>query len=101
MDDDFQSDIVDGYEETVFVNEEGVTYTIIYNEKEPDVKKVSENETDLNHIHKYIDVTIEEHKKYSDGSCVTRYYDGQECTSCGKVLKGDKIGELTMEKCPH
>lgn len=53
------------------------------------------------HVHKYVDITIQEHKKNADGSCVTKYYEGQKCTSCGKVVKGDKIGEMSYKKCPH
>ena len=88
-------------EETIPVDEEGVTCTIIYNEEVPNVQEVPENQVDPKHVHKYVDVTIQEHKKNADGSCVTKYYEGQKCTGCGKVVKGDKIGETTLDKCPH
>ena len=88
-------------EEMIPVDEEGVTCTIIYNEEVPNVQEVPENQVDPKHVHKYVDITIQEHKKNADGSCVTKYYEGQKCTSCGKVVKGDKIGEMSYKKCPH
>lgn len=102
--DNFQNDIVENigsYEETFLTNDEGITYTIIYDEKVPDLQETFENASDPKHVHKYVNVTIKEHKKNTDGSCITKYYEGLKCVSCGKVLRGDKINEIVCEKCPH
>lgn len=103
IEDDIRNDIVKSIcgEETIPVAEEGVTYTIIYNEEVPHVQEVTENQIDLKHMHKYIDVTIKEHKKNADGSCVTKYYEGKKCTSCGHLIKGSLIRTVTDEKCTH
>ena len=103
IEDDIRNDIMKSIygEETIPVTEEGVTYTIIYNEEVPHVQEVTENQIDLKHMHKYIDVTIKEHKKNADGSCVTKYYEGKKCTSCGHLIKGSLIRTVTDEKCTH
>ena len=97
IEDEFKSDI----EETVFVDGEGVTYTIIYNEDVPDAQEVIENQPDMKHVHKYVDVIIEKHKKNVDGSCVTKYYEGQKCKLCDDLEVGSLIRTVTDEKCTH
>lgn len=75
--DNFQNDIVENigsYEETFLTNDEGITYTIIYDEKVPDLQETFENASDPKHVHKYVNVTIKEHKKNTDGSCITMDY---------------------------
>lgn len=54
-----------------------------------------------NHVHTIVDVVIKEHKKQSDGSCITTYYEGKQCTGCGLTWKGDVIRTVTETKCPH
>ena len=101
MEDTFESDIAGAYEETVFVSAEGVTYTVIYNENVPDMQKTPENQIEPNHVHEYVDITIKEHKKNADGSCVTKYYEAQKCTGCGKVVKGKLVQTIISEICNH
>lgn len=53
------------------------------------------------HTHKKEEVVISEHKKLSDGSCKTTYYEGEKCTICGAVWKGDVIKTVTENPCTH
>ena len=103
LENDIQNDLMKRIygEETIPVDEEGVTCTILYHEEVPKVQEVPENQADPKHVHKYVDVTIKEHKKYSDGSCVTKYYEGQKCAGCGQVVKGSLIRTITDIKCTH
>lgn len=53
-------------------------------------------------FHTYVDTTLGEHTRNSDGSCVTLFYDAQRCTKCGYVKAKEYNGTtLTCEKCPH
>lgn len=45
--------------------------------------------------------SLKEHKKKSNGSCVTTYYEGQKCSTCGTIWKGDVIRTVTDAKCTH
>lgn len=77
-----------------------VTYEIIY--KDGFVEKLSDvPNAEERHAHTLVDVTIKEHKKASDGSCTTTYYDGSKCSSCGATWKGDVIKVTTLTKCTH
>lgn len=102
LEDVFLNDIAEnmnGYEKDVFVNDEGVTCTIIYNENVSDVQEIPENQ--VKHVHKYADVIIKEHRKNADGSCVSEYYEGRKCINCDEAEKGDRIGKEMSVKCPH
>lgn len=81
-------------------NTADTTYEIIYNDTEM-VCVAEQDSAEPRHIHNIIDVTIKEHKKQSDGSCITTYYDGGKCTSCGLTWKGNKIDSFTLEICTH
>ena len=76
------------------------TYEIIYNDTEA-VLIAAEDSVEPQHIHHIIDVTIKEHKKQNDGSCITTYYEGGQCTFCETTWKGDVINEMSFTKCPH
>ena len=76
------------------------TYEIIYNDTEA-VLIAAEDSVEPQHIHHIIDVTIKEHKKQNDGSCITTYYEGGQCTFCETTWKGDVINEISFTKCPH
>lgn len=77
-----------------------VIYEVIY--KDGTVEKLSDvPNAEERHAHTLVDVTIKEHKKASDGSCTTTYYDGSKCSSCGATWKGDVIQVLTKVKCTH
>jgi len=89
----------EGFVEFTPYNTEDTTYEIIYNGKAVDVSE--QGQIDPQHFHNLVDTTIKEHKKKSDGSCVTTYYEGQKCTSCGRLWKGDVINVVTMAKCTH
>lgn len=93
---------VDNGEFVVFdlCNTADTTYEIIYNDMKA-VTTMAEDSVEPRHIHHIIDVTIKEHKKQKDGSCITTYYEGGQCTSCGTTWKGTLIGETTLVKCPH
>ena len=77
-----------------------VTYEIIY--KDGSVEKLADTpQAEERHAHTLVDVTIKEHKKASDGSCTTTYYDGSKCSSCGATWKGDVIKTVTENPCMH
>jgi len=76
------------------------TYEVIYNDTIM-VSSIIHEPTDPKHLHDIIDVTIKEHKKQSDGSCITTYYEGRKCTTCGLTWRGDKINAVTQEICTH
>lgn len=81
-------------------NMENATYEIIY--EDGTVEKLSGVlQAEERHVHKLVEVTIKEHKKASDGSCTTTYYDGQKCTSCGTTWKGDVIKTVKEDPCMH
>ena len=79
---------------------ESATYEVIY--KDGTVEKLSKvPQSEERHAHKLVEVTLREHKKASDGSCTTTYYDGKQCSVCGATWKGDEIKVVTMKKCTH
>ena len=82
-------------------NTKDITYEIIYHGDAADVPEQGQAQVEPRHIHKLVNITLKEHKKKSDGSCVTTYYEGQKCTSCGLTWKGDVINTVTMAKCTH
>ena len=75
-----------------------VTYEVIY--KDGSVEKLGDT-PQAEETHTLVAVTIKEHKKASDGSCTTTYYDGSKCSSCGATWKGDVIKTVTENPCMH
>ncbi len=51
--------------------------------------------------HTWIYGTVEDHDKYSDGSCTVTQYEAKRCTKCGTTIKGEVIVEQKYTKCPH
>lgn len=51
--------------------------------------------------HDKIDVSVTEHKKNSNGSCLTILYKAQQCIKCGVVWKVEELGRMTLNTCPH
>ena len=93
---DFNSE---NYEQFYAKENADVTYTIIYEDG-----SVSDDfgvHAEPCHTHKKEEVVINEHKKLSDGSCKTTYYEGEKCTICGAVWKGDVIKTVTENPCTH
>ena len=82
-------------------NTDDITYEIIYQGEVADVPEQVQAQVEPRHAHKLVDITLKEHKKKSNGSCVTTYYEGQKCSTCGTVWKGDVINTVTMAKCTH
>ena len=74
-------------------------YTIIY--ADGSVSNDFGVNVEPRHTHTTVEVVISEHKKLSDGSCKTTYYEGLKCTVCGTVWKGDVINVVTQQKCTH
>lgn len=102
-DDDFTSvsnGTTEKFVEFAPVDTEDTTYKIIYHEFEQDVT-IMQDEAEPRHSHTFVSTKLEEHKKFSDGSCKTTYYDAKKCTGCGLIWKGDVIKETTYPKCPH
>ena len=82
-------------------NTKDTTYDIMYND---DIKAISNQPQDQikpQHAHQIVDITLKEHKKNSDGSCKTTYYEGRKCKVCGAIWKGDIIQIVIKPKCPH
>ena len=77
------------------------TYEIIYNDSIKNKVEQIQGQIEPQHIHKIVDITLKEHKKNSDGSCKTTYYEGRKCTVCGAIWKGDVIQVVTQPKCQH
>ena len=80
---------------------EDVTYEIIYKDGTVEILSGGQMQAEPKHVHTKKDVTIKEHKKKKDGSCITTYYDGQKCTSCGLTWEGDVIKTVTEDPCTH
>lgn len=59
---------------------EDTTYEIIYNDNIKNKVEQMQNQIEPQHVHKIVDITLKEHKKNSDGSCKTTYYEGRKCT---------------------
>ena len=93
---DFNSE---NYEQFYAKENADVTYTIIY--EDGSVSNDFGVHAEPCHTHKKEEVVINEHKKLSDGSCKTTYYEGEKCTICGAVWKGDVINVVTQQKCTH
>ena len=74
-------------------------YTIIY--ADGSVSNDFGFNVEPHHTHTTVEVVISEHKKLSDGSCKTTYYEGLKCTVCGTVWKGDIIKTVTENPCTH
>lgn len=51
--------------------------------------------------HNYVDGTFSKHKKKSDGSCITSYYDAKRCSNCGQLVIESLISTETYQVCPH
>ena len=82
-------------------NTDDITYEIIYQREVADVPEQVQAQVEPRHAHKLVDITLKEHKKKSNGSCVTTYYEGQKCSTCGTIWKGDVIRTVTDAKCTH
>ena len=80
---------------------EDTTYEIIYNDDIKPVSKQPQDQIEPQHVHQIVDITLKEHKKNSDGSCKTTYYEGRKCKVCGAIWKGDIIQIVIKPKCPH
>lgn len=89
------------FTEIELYNTPDVTYKIIYRDDTTELLMDGQAQVEPSHVHTIKDVIIKEHKKASDGSCTTTYYDGKKCTSCGVTWKGDVINEMSFTKCPH
>lgn len=104
FDDSFENEEYTGSSNFVILdiyNTADTTYEIIYHEDLNVVTTQEKMQEETKHIHKIVDVTLKEHKKASDGSCKTTYYEGRKCTSCGLVWKGDIIRSVYEAKCTH
>lgn len=51
--------------------------------------------------HTWIYGTVEDHDKYSDGSCTVTQYEAKRCTKCGASAIGEEINTISYKKCPH
>lgn len=86
------------FEEVEFEIDENITYEFIA--KDRVIGKI-ENSVEPNHVHTIVEGVFKVHKKHSDGSCTTTYYEGKQCTGCGATWKGDVIKTVTEKPCMH
>lgn len=84
-----------------FNDSEDITYEIVFHHPSIEIPISEKGKLEPRHIHQTVAVTIKQHKKLSNGSCKTTYYDGKQCTSCGMTRKGDVIRTITDTKCSH
>lgn len=87
--------------EVTLQNTADTTYEIFYKDGTSEIVNAEQTQAEARHTHTMVDITLKEHKKLSDGSCKTTYYDAQKCTSCGKIIKGDIIKTVTEDPCTH
>ena len=92
------------------VNEDGsVTITQIVEESHymGDIKDTTrilqegEETAEPRHTHNKTKTTIEEHMKYSDGSCKVFVYNADYCAGCDTYWIKDVVSSKTYKKCPH
>ena len=76
-----------------------ISYEIIY--QDGNVSRDFRVNAEPRHTHKTVEVVISQHKKFSDGSCKTTYYEGKQCTVCGTVWQGDVIEIVIKPICTH
>lgn len=107
MDLDYMTDLekaehpnVDAFVEFELRNTADITYKKIYSNPEA-ATEIRQDQVEPQHVHNIVDIILEKHEKFSDGSCKTTYYEGRECTICGLTWRGDVIKETTYPKCPH
>lgn len=98
---DFQTDSFANMSEFVPCDTNDTTYEIIYNGKVTFVSDLGQGQIEPKHVHNIVDITLKEHKKNSNGSCKTTYYEGKKCTVCGTTWKGDVIKTVTEDPCMH
>lgn len=73
-----------------FVDEEGNIYPILEDDGiEPHCD------------HTFVSGTGFGHRKTSDGGCVLREFEAQQCSKCGYVIEGAEISRTIFAKCPH
>ena len=86
-------DYIENYElhyDTQFVDVEGNVYEI-----HEDV------EVCATCVHEYVDGMIQQHVKYSDGSCKVYFYNALYCKKCGSVKDKEYVSEMKYATCPH
>ena len=92
------------------VNEDGsVTITQIVEESHymGDIKDTTrilqegEETAEPRHTHNKVKTTIENHIKYSNGSCEVFVYNADYCTSCDTYWIKDVVSSKKYKKCPH
>ena len=92
------------------VNEDGsVTITQIVEESHymGDIKDTTrilqeEEETaEPKHTHNKVKTTIENHIKYSNGSCEVFVYNADYCAGCDTYWTKDVVSSKKYKKCPH
>ena len=92
------------------VNEDGsVTITQIVEESHymGDIKDTTrilqegEETAEPRHTHNKVKTTIENHIKYSNGSCEVFVYNADYCAGCDTYWTKDVVSSKKYKKCPH
>ena len=92
------------------VNEDGsVTITQIVEESHyiGDIKDTTkilqegEETAEPRHTHNKVKTTLEEHMKFSDGSCKVIVYNVDYCAGCDTYWTKDVVSSKKYKKCPH
>lgn len=80
--------------------EMGAEYEIVYQDGTREIITNGVG-TERAHTHTYKEINVNKHQKKSNGSCTVTTYAAEKCTTCGYVVRGDKISTQIFEKCPH
>lgn len=85
-----------------FEPEIDLLYDVQFTDEEGNVYPVFEDDDITPYCnHVYVDGTLQEHRKLSDGGCEVRTFNAQRCAKCGWVIRGSLISTTTWVTCPH
>ncbi len=92
------------------VNEDGsvtITQTVEESHYMGDIKETTrilqegEETAEPRHTHNKVKTTLEEHMKFSDGSCKVIVYNANHCEGCDTYWKTGIVDSFEYKKCPH
>lgn len=88
-------------QEEVLLKEMKILYDLQFTDEDGNVYPVLEAIPYRGCSHTFVSGTIQEHSKHSDGGCEVRVYDGERCSKCGYMKRGEWINTVTYAVCPH
>lgn len=100
----FYADTVNPEEVEGIFSEAGkitIKYDVQFTDENGTIYPVDELQVCATCKHTWIYGTVEDHDKYSDGSCTVTQYEAKRCTKCGTTDVGEEINSISYKKCPH